>query len=223
MFYKSFYGLRANDLSKFAPGEKTDTYTRPDGEYYKAYFELVTKIHPETHRSKVITPHIDRWWHNVSMMPDLDERNQQRQEYQVYAAFFWGMLNKHIQLLDDGNSNRPIYRLSSRLVKDIGEYSDNNNVLVVSNSTPCDNLYEVIDALSIYPALVNKIIENTEKTIKKEVDTSASPETGMLVKSLSEFKIREFPVDPNCKNDVRSIFDLPIPVSYTHLTLPTKA
>lgn len=210
LFYKSFYGLRANDLSKFAPGEKTDTYTRPDGEYYKAYFELVTKIHPETHRSKVITPHIDRWWHNVSMMPDLDERNQQRQEYQVYAAFFWGMLNKHIQLLDDGNSNRPIYRLSSRLVKDIGEYSDNNNVLVVSNSTPCDNLYEVIDALSIYPALVNKIIENTEKTIKKEVDTSTSPETGMLVKSLSEFKIREFPVDPNCKNDVRSIFDLPI-------------
>lgn len=210
LFYKSFYGLRANDLSKFAPGEDTDTYTRPDGEYYKAYFELVTKIHPEAHRSKVITPHIDRWWHNVSKMPDLDEGNQRRQEYDVYAAFFWGMLNKHIQLLDDGNSNRPVYRLSSRLIKDIGEYADNNNVLVVSNSTPCDNLYEVVDALSIYPALVNKIIENTKKAIDKEVDANVQPENGMLTKCLSEFRVREFPVDEKGENNVRSIFDLPI-------------
>lgn len=210
LFYKSFYGLRANDLSKFAPGEHTETYTRPDGEYFKAYYELVSKIHPESHRSKVITPHIDRWWHNASMMPDLDEDNQRRQDYRVYAAFFWGMLNKHIQLLDDGNSNRPIYRLSSRLLKDIGEYADNNNVLVVSNSTPCDNLYEVIDALSIYPALVNKIIENTEKAVKKEVDTNVLPEAGILAKGLSEFRIREFPVDPECESDIRSIFDLPI-------------
>jgi dimeric dUTPase (all-alpha-NTP-PPase superfamily) len=144
------------------------------------------------------------------MMPDLDEGNQRRQEYNVYAAFFWGMLNRHIQLLDDGNSSRPIYRLSTRLVKDIGEYADNNNVLVVSNSTPCDNLYEVIDALSIYPALVNKIIENTEKAIAKEVDTNCSPEDGLLTKSLSEFKVREFPVETNGENNVRSIFDLPI-------------
>lgn len=217
LFYKSFYGLRANDLSKFSPCESTDTYSRPCGEYYKAYFELVTKIHPETHRSKVITPHIDRWWHNVSMMPDLDEGNQLKQEYDIYAAFFWGLINNHIQLLDDGNSNAPVYRLSTRLLKDISSYAECDNVLVVSNSTPCDNLYEVIDALSIYPALVNQIITTTMNAIEKEVnsakksvDSSCKVYNGMLIRGLKEFNIREFPLDPSIKSDSRSIFDLPI-------------
>lgn len=35
MFYQSFYGLRANDLSKFAPPEKSITYNRSSGEYFK--------------------------------------------------------------------------------------------------------------------------------------------------------------------------------------------
>ena len=208
LFYKSFYGLRATDLSKFAPGEVKETFSRSDGEYYKAYFDLVNKIHPETHKSKVITPHIDRWWHTVSMMPDLDEKNQARQEYDIYAAFFWGMLCKHIQLLDDGNSTRPVYRLSARLVKDVKDDVEKKNVLVVSNSTPCDNLYEVIDALSIYPALVKKIIDFTDKSIAKELEMNVMPDSGLLVKNLSEFRVREFPIEG--ENKVRSIFDMPL-------------
>jgi phosphatidylglycerophosphatase A len=34
-----------------------------------------------------------------------------------------------------------------------------NNLLIVSNGTVCDKLYEVLDAIAIYPELVNKIIE----------------------------------------------------------------
>ena len=224
LFYKSFYGLRANDLSKFAPGETKDTYSRPDGEYFKAYYELVSKIHPEAHKSKVITPHIDRWWHNASKMPDLDDSNQNKQEYNVYAAFFWSMLNKYIQLLDDGNSKRPVYRLSTNLLARIENYADDDNTLVVSNGTPCDNLYEVIDALSIYPALVNMVLETKNELIKQEVENNTHPDNGSLVRALSEFNLREYPLGKG-KDSTRSILDLPILVKKsvpTELFYPKK-
>jgi hypothetical protein len=229
LFYKSFYGLRANDLSKFAPAKvkklERDTDERSEGEYFKAYYELVSKVHPEAHKSKVITPHIDRWWHNVSMMPDLDDENQEKQEHNIYAAFFWAMLSQQINRLEDGNNKRPTYRLSNRLIKGMGKYGDSDNKLTVSNSTPCDNLYEVIDALSIYPALVNSILDYTNEQISKEVDSNFrldcenineliksgnSADAGMLVDGLSRFEIAEYPFIVNGESVSRSVFDLPI-------------
>ena len=102
VFYQSFYGLRANDLSKFAPPERSATYNREGGEYYKAYFELISKIHPESHKSKAITPHIDRWWHVPTMMPDLDDGNQAAQEQHIYSAFFWSLLGGFVDMYDEG-------------------------------------------------------------------------------------------------------------------------
>ena len=78
MFYQSIYGLRANKLSKFSPGCAAEG--RSDGEYYKAYYEVVSQIKPKSDKTPVITPHIDRNWHIVSALPDLDEENQRRQE-----------------------------------------------------------------------------------------------------------------------------------------------
>lgn len=58
MFYQSIYGLRANKLSKFSPGCAAEG--RSDGEYYKAYYEVVSQIKPKSDKTPVITPHIDR-------------------------------------------------------------------------------------------------------------------------------------------------------------------
>lgn len=215
LFYKSFYGLRATDLSKFAPATETETYSRTEGLYYRAYFDLITKIHPETHKSTVITPHIDKWWHNVSMLPDLDDENQQKQEDDIYAAFFWSMISKQIQLLNDGRKT-PVYRISSRLVKELSDKSPDANVLVVSNGTPCDNLYEVIDSLSVYPELVKKILETIDASVKKETENKkngsivVSADTGMLAHYLKDFKLLEYPIEEGNPNTSRSIFDLPI-------------
>lgn len=203
LFYKSFYGLRANDLSKFAPPEASETYKRSAGEYFKAYFELIEKIHPEPHRSKVITPHIDRWWHNVSKMPDLDENNQQQQEENIYAAFFWGLLSGYINLFDEGRDEK-IYRLDA---ENLGMESE-DSVLVVSNSTPCDKLYEVLDSLAIYPMLVKKILEDNNNLILDEIDKNTDLERGLLMTGLNNFRLREFPFPED--DGVRSIFDLPL-------------
>lgn len=90
MFYQSIYGLRANKLSKFSPGCAAEG--RSDGEYYKAYYEVVSQIKPKSDKTPVITPHIDRNWHIVSALPDLDEENQRRQEREIYRAFALGII-----------------------------------------------------------------------------------------------------------------------------------
>lgn len=203
LFYQSFYGLRANDLSKFAPPEKSKTNNRPAGDYYKAYFELIKMIHPEAHLSKAITPHIDRWWHIVTKLPDLDDNNQAMQEQRINAAFFWGILCDYVNLADVGTES-PAYRLK---VDDIG-MEDSDDVLVVSNGTPCDRLYEVLDAFAIYPALVDNVLSRIETLTNIDVEKALPLNEGLLLSNLGTFRVHEYKLGE--ENRVRSIFDLPV-------------
>ena len=67
MFYQAIYGLRANGLSKFAPANEADG--RGEGEYYKAYYELIEQLmrsglftqvaHPDTIKLFDIYPSYD--------------------------------------------------------------------------------------------------------------------------------------------------------------------
>ena len=212
MFYKSFYGLRANDLSKFAPPQKAETYNRVGGEYFKAYYELVSKIHPVSDKSRVITPHIDRWWHNVAMMPDLDEANQAKQETEIYAALFWGLVNSYIDMAETGYGQKN-YRLN---VEDV-DLDEDSSTLVVSNGTPCDKLYEVWDALSIYPELVTNILRRTEDEIKAQLNGNTALAESSLYKGLASFRIREFPLC-GAENKVRSVLDIPLLIKRTMLS-----
>ena len=202
MFYKSYYGLRANDLSKFAPPEKSATYNRSSGEYFKAYYELVQSIHPETHRSRGISPHIDRWWHIITKMPDLDDDNQKMQEYNNYAAFFWAIMRRYIDLYDEG-SNVRIYKPNMTRLK------MNDDTLIVSNGTECDKFYEVLDAIAIYPELVQRILSDVETRTIDDLNDGSPLEEGILFSSLRTFKIAE----PGIGADnlpAASIFDIPM-------------
>ena len=204
MFYQSFYGLRANDLSKFAPPEKTMTYQRSSGEYFKAYYELIGGIHPESHRSREISPHIDRWWHIVTKMPDLDEENQRRQEYKINAAFFWSILAKYVELIEEGNGH-------SRYILDKEELEMTDNRLVVSNGTPCDKLYEVLDAIAIYPELVHKIMSRVEVMTADDINKNRELKDGILIRNMNKLSM----VEPGVGRGVniqpaKSIFAIPL-------------
>jgi len=202
MFYQSFYGLRANDLSKFAPPERSVTYNRSSGEYFKAYYELASGIHPETHRSKEISPHIDRWWHIISKMPDLDEENQRRQEHDIYAAFFWAIINRYVYLTEEGSDTK-LYKLRNILLK------MDNDSLIVSNGTECDKLYEVLDALAIYPELIQKILGEVKILTENDINENNSLEDGLLFSALRTFRIEEPGIgEENLPSS--NIFDIPM-------------
>ncbi|MCR4792865.1 MAG: tubulin-like doman-containing protein [Lachnospiraceae bacterium] len=204
LFYKSFYGLRANDLSKFAPPKKGQTHDSNSGEYYKAYYELVSKIYPDPSRSLVITPHIDRWWHIVTKMPDLDDDNQERQYNRVYAAFFWGFV-EGIFNLSAVTENRKHFRIVNQKIinKDVAD----GDKLIVSNGTECDRFDEVLDALAIFPELTDRILDYVREEIEKELYRGAGKTDNDLVVKCNTF---EFPDDPDdSKPESRSIFDFP--------------
>lgn len=204
LFYKSFYGLRANDLSKFAPPQKGMTYDRQSGEYFKAYYELVGKIDPVTHKSKVITPHIDRWWHNVSMMPDLDDENQERQYNRVYAAFVWALLGRYVSLATSGERGKKKYVITNNLM---GK-EECSKTLVVSNGTDCDCFYEVLDAISIYPEFVTRLNQRIDDIMTREINDNKKLEESMLMRNIHNFTIPEFPLKR--EGGKRSIFDIPL-------------
>lgn len=207
LFYKSFYGLRANDLSKFAPPQRSQTYDRSAGEYFKAYYELVSKIHPVPSVTKVISPHIDRWWHNPTKMPDLDEGNQEKQLDDICAAFFWAFVGHKVDLFETGNSNQFAYTIIDKLVEDDDSGKQDNRVLTVSNGTPCDQLYEVFDAVSIYPELVHGILSSVEDLQNREAEAGKTAFDNEIIDQINSFTMRIL----GDKNDtlVRSIFELP--------------
>jgi len=202
MFYQSYYGLRANDLSKFAPPEKSMTYNRNSGEYFKAYYELIDGIHPETHLSKEISPHIDRWWHIITKMPDLDEDNQIKQEQDIFAAFFWGILGRYVDLFEDSCDQR-VYKLKIDALK------MDDNRLIVSNGTECDKLYEVLDAIAIYPELVTKILGKVAVLSEEDLNENRPLEEGILCSFLDTFSIQE-PGIGNENTPANSIFSIPM-------------
>lgn len=204
MFYQSFYGLRANDLSKYAPSAKSDTYNRPCGEYFGAYYDLISRIHPESAKSREISPHINRWWHIITKMPDLDEDNQKAQEYDIYKAFFWTVLDRYYRLDDEGSDSK-VYKLKNIRLK------MENDALIVSNGTPCDKLYELLDAIAIYPELVKKINDDVElsTTNDESEHTDLEQGEGTLLMALNNYELDEPGLGRN-KVASHSIFDLPL-------------
>ena len=198
VFYQAIYGLRANDLSKFAPPKKAETYQRSGGEYYTAYFELTGKLLPDTTKSPAITPPIDKTWHVITALPDLDEGSQLEQEYNIQAAMFWGLLTGMVEFTR--TPCKELYSLRFERQKD---------EMIVSNGTECDNLYEVLDSLTISPMNVSRIRAQVAKTIARERAEKRPVHQALLRKRLDSFELPEFP-RPEGTDPTRTIFDIPM-------------
>ena len=135
-------------------------------------------------------------------MPDLDEDNQKKQEYEMYASFFWAMANRYVYLSEEGSDVR-IYKLRNILL----DMDDDS--LIVSNGTECDKLYEVLDAIAIYPELIQKILSEVETLTINDVNENNALEDGMLFSALRTFRIEEPGVGPENAPSY-NIFDLPM-------------
>lgn len=156
LFYNAIYGIRASDLSKYSP-ERHGTDRRPAGGYFTAYYELVSHIRPSVSKTRVITPHIDRRWHTVAKLPDLDDGYQDLQMYDIHRSFVSGLVLKVISWETIYSGHR-LYRYSP--------FKDLDQEFVVSNGTPCDQFYEVLDALMIDPVAVRDVNDAVKHKIQ---------------------------------------------------------
>ena len=165
MFYRSMYGFCADNLPKYAPARK-GLQDIPEGEYHLAYYTLVNKLSPNLKENKLITPHIDKNWHLVAALPDLNETYERHLQNSIVRAYIYGLIFQQFGL-EQVSTGDDIYYLK-------GTSKQKRTDLWVSNGTPCDRFYEVYDAMKYNPRAVNMLIERSEaRMIREKNDHSA--------------------------------------------------
>ncbi len=183
LFYQSYYGLRANTLSKFSPPKNTETYRRNGGEYFNAYSELVGGIHPNSRLSQEISPHIDRRWHLAAKMPDLDEGNQIIEEYGINAAFFWLLVLDFLKYSVESNG-QGVFGLETILM----EMDSNAGDLLVDEHKRASRLPEVLQALAMQPSYVRIIRDLARNRIEQNIDQVKTVEKSDIYLRMHDIK-----------------------------------
>lgn len=161
MFYRSMYGFCATNLPKYAP-ERDGIQHMPEGEYHHAYFSLVSQLSPNLRENKLITPHIDKNWHLVTALPDLNEDHERLINREIVHSFLFGLVFQQFGSEQVSTGDDVFYLKSTRVQPRVE--------LWVSNGTPCDRFYEVFDALKYNPRAVKMLIERSRDRMRREID-----------------------------------------------------
>ena len=218
-FFNALYNLTPDKLNKFAAPQITETTKRKGGLYYNAYVSYARDIGPDTTKGAKISTHIDKRWDNISRMPELDFGHQEREMLRIHQAMIYGLIYKALRRckLSLVADDRMVYKYQN---------SDEQYVtLSVSNNTPCDEFYELVDSMYISPFIVSDIdVIKAKKNYKDRMHHACYEETEFK-KSLDSFLICESRVDDDCKEnaipagEVSSLFEIPV---YYYASLPNN-
>ncbi len=189
-FFRSIYNVTPIQISKLcAPDEFSDSMDINDatsrngmGDYFKAYQTYMKDIGPDSRLNAVITPHIDKRWNSISVMPELDLNYQRSLMKNIHQALFYGfvygIIERYVPSEYDPAARAYRYRDGRKGFKK----------LIVSNGTNCDKLYEVLDALYFDRAAVSSIHEAASAIREKDKDNSISYKNTTFVKNATALK-----------------------------------
>lgn len=158
-FFSSLYGLCATNLPKYAP-EHRGMENRPEGEYHRAYFATINQLSPNLKDNRLITPHIDKNWHLVRFLPDLNEEHEKLIQSNIVRAYLFALIFRQLGKETVADCDDIYYLKATK-----GRVRTR---LWVSNGTPCDRFYEVYDALKFSPPVVAALLESSEKRLELE-------------------------------------------------------
>lgn len=206
-FFNAIYNLTPDKLQKFSCPSKCETGEKSAGLYHNAYQTYTANIGPDTTKSMTISTHIDKRWDSISFMPELDLDFQAEEMMRIHEALIYGLVHGAIQYrsLAPAASDKRIFKY---------ETSDERMTnLIVSNGTPCDEFYEVLDSLYIDHSVVKDIQKvHGLKTQKDRVKNSNYEDT-IFARDLAHFCIESVHTGPTSL--------LEIPLAY-HNSLPNS-
>lgn len=196
LFMKAYYNMKISDLPKFAPVDENEVDPHERGEYYKAYWERIDGILPDSTKTKHITPHLDKRWHFIGLMPDLSEESENRCIAEVDLAFLVSIAYGFVEF------NKDQYRFKNRdgeIIKDT----------VIVNDGRCNKLHEIYEAMQMNRPLVLSLIKRYSDLVNKE-----SSEEGIGNKDYTQTKLyknfRSMHLKAYDKIPNPSVFELPI-------------
>ena len=217
-FFSSIYNIMPTQLSKLhyeLPSEPIapfETHREGAGDYFLAYQDYMEKIGPDSKLNAVITPHIDKRWNSVSVMPEIDLDFQEDLTKHIHQALFYGLLFNIITRYVPSKYAPNDYEY---------RYKDGRNgfkSFIVSNGTTCDEFYEVLDALYFDRAAVTSIHNSIDELRQKDIDGSKAYESTSFAKKVKELKRGDFidltKEDPQERDELEtssvSLFEIPL-------------
>ena len=188
-FFRSIYGIMPTEIHKMSspqvdPGKPDANATADEaceasmvGVYFSAYQDYMRKIGPDNRLNPVITPHIDKRWNAITVMPEIDPQGYQRVLMKrIHKAMIYGFIFERIE---------KNYTSPYDTKKFVYEYVDGRNgtkKLTVSNHTKCDRLFEVLDSLYFDRYAVHSIHEAADNIRNKEFEISTPYEKTTFTK-----------------------------------------
>ncbi len=223
-FYRSIYNITPTQLQKLCspqadPGQLGECIDFGEsvpgmvGTYFTAYQDYMRRIGPDNRLNPVITPHIDKRWNSITVLPELDPREYQHVLMKrIHKAMVYGFIFKIIEK-----------RMTSKydMEKLVYEYIDGRNgprKFIVSNHTKCDRLFEVLDSLYFDRYAVYSIHETVDRKRKKEFESSTVYEDTTFARYLTKIersilidsKERRILADEKLADSPVSLFEIPI-------------
>lgn len=186
VFYQSIYGLQVKNMAKFSKPINGETMKRDAGEYYKAYFDLINQIGPDASTNLVITPHLDKTWHSIAVLPDLDDENQAEWIEHIHQSMIYGLLFESITYRAHSSAygQLPVYRLQNE--------DGQEQEFIVSNGTACDKFYEVLDALYNNQKAVTEIMSKVDALHMKDKEKKCAYSNTAFSNALLDLEIKEY-------------------------------
>ena len=195
-FFNAIYNITPDRLRKFAC-DITDKKGRRDaGMYYSAYQEYSSDIGPDSEKCKVISTHIDKRWDSVYVLPEIDMNNQEYKLKEIQRAFVYSLLYGIVQF-------KPVSQKKPDKKNYFLENCDEHlEEMVVSNGTPCDELYEVLDHFYISAASVKEVLKQIDKHNEYDINKKVSFNNTVFAEKVNGFRM------PGELGDPISVFDI---------------
>ncbi len=214
-FFSSIYNIMPTQIAKLSygqPSDKTETYSiirKSSGDYFNAYQTYMEKIGPDSKLNPVITPHIDKRWNSISVMPEIDLDYQKDLMRYIHMALVYGFIYNAItrHAISVYGPDELTYRIT--------DASGNHKELIVSNGTVCDELYEVLDALYFDRATVNEIHSLADNKRVEDENKTTAYENTYFVKCVEQLNRAEI-IDCTGEDEEKlaavktSLFEIPV-------------
>lgn len=224
-FYRSVYNITPIQIQKLsAPqadpgkiGDKIEFGKETDpgmvGAYFEAYQDYMAKIGPDNRLNPVITPHIDKRWNSITILPELDPQGYQRiLMKRIHKAMIYGFIYQLIEKRPTSPHDM------GKLIYEYVDGRNGNRKFIVSNHTKCDRLFEVLDSFYFDRYAVHSIHNTVDRIRKKEFESSThytettfaryvhSIDREMLI----DIRSRKEKAAQCLKNSVVSLFEIPM-------------
>lgn len=159
LFMKALYNIRVSDLPKFAPADDSEVDPHEDGSYYKAYWKRINAVIPDDKRTKILTPHLDKRWHYVGVMPDLSDKSEKQCMKDAHRALLISIAYGRIEY------DRNQYR-----------FKDNNGDFIsdsiIVGDGRCNKFSEIYEAMLMSRPLVLNLLGHYDEQVTKEKQAS---------------------------------------------------